>query len=435
VTAGSHGVPGLLAGLPPELLDAPISALLADAPAEDLMRPQKRQRTVPGELHVPPARTAEIRRLLECPPPEETRILTWNVDGLDEVGGPEGTMLRALAVALVVAKQRPVAVLLQEAIPPVLELLSAPQCLGKAYEVVVPENPQQPYYVAILLDRQRLKRLGRPLTVPFPTSQMGRQILAVTAEVCSTTGPPILLATAHLESTKDHAPERKRQLAQCLRFLQDMLGADVEAASSRRVVGTTILGGDLNLRDEEVKAVLRELSAESIPMLDAWEFLGSPPHARWTWDTSENQNLGVTFASKTRFDRLLFLSQGFEASSACGRGKAKAKAKGKAKAVARAGDKAVQCLLPVSRGSLASSETGVAAAWRPTSIALVGREKVPGLGRFPSDHWGLLTTWAPGEGPSSHLQLKEPSPQRPPAPSQQAFHSLSSTEAVISLDD
>jgi tyrosyl-DNA phosphodiesterase 2 len=48
--------------------------------------------------------------------------------------------------------------------------------------------------------------------------------------------------TSHLESTKDHAKERKNQLKQSLGH---MIAADHDA--------TVIFGGDLNLRDKEVQ--------------------------------------------------------------------------------------------------------------------------------------------------------------------------------------
>ena len=47
------------------------------------------------------------------------------------------------------------------------------------------------------------KRLGEPQTVPFPSSQMGRQLLSVTVQLVGANAGPLLLATAHLESTKD----------------------------------------------------------------------------------------------------------------------------------------------------------------------------------------------------------------------------------------
>lgn len=82
-------------------------------------------------------------------------------------------------------------------------MLSSDKVLGSAYEVVVPQNPPLPYYVAILLDKKRLRRLGEPQTLPFSSSQMGRQLLAVTVELVGADAGPLLLATAHLESTKD----------------------------------------------------------------------------------------------------------------------------------------------------------------------------------------------------------------------------------------
>ena len=49
------------------------------------------------------------------------------------------------------------------------------------------------------------------------------------------------LITTHLESTKEHAAERKNQLKKAF---EKMLAVDPES--------TVILGGDLNLRDPEV---------------------------------------------------------------------------------------------------------------------------------------------------------------------------------------
>ena len=59
---------------------------------------------------------------------------------------------------------------------------------------------------------------------------------------CTVKGLKFLLMTSHLESTKDHAKERKNQLKQSLGH---MMAADHDA--------TVIFGGDLNLRDKEVQ--------------------------------------------------------------------------------------------------------------------------------------------------------------------------------------
>merc|ERR1711977_323692 len=43
-------------------------------------------------------------------------------------------------------------------------------------------------------------------------------------------------------------------------------------------------------------------------------------------------------------------------------------------------------------------------SWQPVAFKLIGKEKVPMLGRFPSDHWGMLTTWS--SGPNEVIQTK-----------------------------
>ena len=105
-----------------------------------------------------------------------------------------------------------------------MELLSAKQVLGQSYETIVPENPPMPYYVAILLGKHRARRLGAPSTVPFRGSRMGRQLLSVSVELVGSGDPPLLLATAHLESTKDFAEEQKKQLLQSFQYLIGAVG-------------------------------------------------------------------------------------------------------------------------------------------------------------------------------------------------------------------
>lgn len=393
----SSTLPPHLAHLTPEQLNAPIGSLLADAPPE--YRAAKKPRVAD-----PKDRTAEIATLLAQPAPSQLRILTWNIDGLDEVGGGQALAQRMLSIARDIARHRPLAALLQEVIPPALELLSSKQVLGSSYEVVVPQNPPLPYYVAILLDKKRLRRLGEPQTLPFSSSQMGRQLLAVTVELVGADAGPLLLATAHLESTKDHATERKRQLLQSLRHLRHAV------CKTPKAVSAALLGGDLNIRDEEVKAVHKDLADEAHGFADLWSFCGAPEAERWTWDTTQNSNVAANFACKTRFDRILFISPGVsDAPGVAGLAAAKAKAKAKAAPVA----------LPAP-----SSE-----GWRPRSIRLLGKEKVAGLGRFPSDHWGLLTEWTCGSS------VPETAPtETAPAKAALGFANLNSSGAVIDLD-
>lgn len=400
----SSTLPPHLAHLTPEQLNAPIGSLLSDAPPE--YRAAKKPRVAdPNAIVIPKDRTAEIATLLAQPAPSELRILTWNIDGLDEVGGGQAMAQRMLSIARDVARHRPVAVLLQEVIPPALELLSSDKVLGSAYEVVVPQNPPLPYYVAILLDKKRLRRLGEPQTLPFSSSQMGRQLLAVTVELVGADAGPLLLATAHLESTKDHATERKRQLLQSLRHLRQAV------CKTPKGVSAALLGGDLNIRDEEVKAVHKDLGDEAQGFADLWSFCGAPETERWTWDTTQNSNVGANFACKTRFDRILFISPGVSDAPGVA-GLAAAKAKAKAKASPHAAPQALN-----------------GEGWRPRSIRLLGKEKVAGLGRFPSDHWGVLTEWTCGSSAPS-VPAKPEKAAKPAL----GFANLNSSGAVIDLD-
>lgn len=400
----SSTLPPHLAHLTPEQLNAPIGSLLSDAPPE--YRAAKKPRVAdPNAIVISKDRTAEIATALAQPAPTELRILTWNIDGLDEVGGGQALAQRMLSIARDIARHRPLAALLQEVIPPALELLSSDKVLGSAYEVVVPQNPPLPYYVAILLDKKRLRRLGEPQTLPFSSSQMGRQLLAVTVELVGVDAGPLLLATAHLESTKDHATERKRQLLHSLRHLRQAV------CKTPRAVSAALLGGDLNIRDEEVKAVHKDLGDEAHGFADLWSFCGAPEAERWTWDTTQNSNVGANFACKTRFDRILFISPGVsDAPGVAGLAAAKAKAKAKA-----------------SPHATHATATSSGEGWRPRSIRLLGKEKVAGLGRFPSDHWGLLTEWTCGSSAPASAPEKAAKPAL-------GFANLNSSGAVIDLD-
>lgn len=370
------GLQKALGTLSQDVLEMPISSLLSDAPP-----PAKRPRTEDihsGGIQVPKDKTAEIRQLLANPSPSTVAVMSWNIDGLDDVGGPQGLMLRTLDVALAIAKARPVAVLLQECVPPALQLLDAKQVLGSAYDFLVPKDPPMPYYVAILLDKKRTQILTGPDTVDFPTTQMGRQLLSVTLVVDDIREKPLVLATAHLESTKDHAAERKRQLNRSMRFMCSSLHF-AKALGRAPCTPSCIFGGDMNLRDEELKVVQRDIGDDCKAIVDVWSWCGSDDSEKYTWDTYVNTNGNCNFQYRSRFDRLFYLTPGISDVP-------KPKAKGKAKA----------------KGNVKApgSDLDTKPGWRPISFKLVGKEKIKSLNRFPSDHWGMLSVWSCGHEPS-----------------------------------
>ena len=131
--------------------------------------------------------------------------------------------------------------------------------------------------------------------------------------------------TSHLESMKDYASERKRQL-------KNVFGIMEKLQQSK----ACIFGGDLNVRDAEVASVGLPKST-----VDVWEACGSQMKHKYTWDISTNDNLDWPFPNKPklRFDRLY----------------------------------------------LSPTDSQLV----PKSFELVGRERLPSCDRFPSDHWGM----------------------------------------------
>ena len=138
---------------------------------------------------------------------------------------------------------------------------------------------------------------------------------------------PIYLLSSHIESMLKAAQERKRQLHE----------AFVQMTAIKDKGGISIFGGDLNVNDEEIKSV-------GIPngIIDVWEACGSPKEHQYTWDTETNDNFQWKCPDEyqVRLDRVYF------------------------------------CL---------ADEEKI----KPQGFTLVGTERVTGIGRFPSDHYGI----------------------------------------------
>jgi tyrosyl-DNA phosphodiesterase 2 len=119
--------------------------------------------------------------------------------------------------------------------------------LSDEYKILTGNNLDQSnsttknYYTAVLLNLKTCKYLSHNL-VPFANSIMGRNLLMVkfnykrSVDVCA--------MTSHLESTKDYAVKRLEQLKLCFDKIKEQ--------EKKFLV---FFGGDLNLRDKEVKFV------------------------------------------------------------------------------------------------------------------------------------------------------------------------------------
>jgi len=177
------------------------------------------------------------------------------------------------------------------------------------------------YFNAMLLNESTIKGTEECQMPFFPLSQMSRHFLRQSALFQDKI--KLVLITSHLESMKECKTERKRQFNVMLKV---MASEDPEKF--------VIFGGDLNIRDQEVDEV-------GVPWRigDIWEACGHDPSTRYTWDTSVNDNLGMEWKSKLRFDRVYFRND-------------------------------------------------LHVTLKPVSFTLVGKERLVS-GMFPSDHWGL----------------------------------------------
>ena len=246
------------------------------------------------------------------------KLLSWNIDGLDERDLRE----RTAYVCNVILLKRPHVVYLQEVVDPSWGPLIVTK-LGRVYNCYTSPNPPEHYYNAILTLKEDLTVAGSGLQVLDFESRMGRHLLQLSVKFA---GVELEVMTSHLESLKDYGGERVRQLKLVFEKM-------VELQKSNRI---SIFGGDLNLREAEVKRA-------KVPanIVDVWEACGKQVEHQYTWNVAENDNLDWPYPNrpKTRFDRVYL--------SPCD------------------------------------------GALRPKTFELIGKERISPCERFPSDHWGL----------------------------------------------
>ena len=199
--------------------------------------------------------------------------------------------------------------------------------LKQNYNCHCSPNPPETYYNAILILKDGASVTGVLSMHLFPGSQMGRHLLQLPVKIL---GVELDVMTTHLETKQKRRDERIRQLSWVFGMME-------------RSDRMSIFGGDLSLRDTEV--ILRDDMPEDA--VDVWEACGRRKEHQYTWDTTVNDNLGIValpndqqpLIQPFRFDRIY---------------------------------------LNPDDGAL-----------QPKSFELVGKERLPGCGQFPSDHWGL----------------------------------------------
>jgi len=252
--------------------------------------------------------------------PMRIRIMSWNIDGLDTAS----LMMRAKGVCAEIEREDPDAVFLQEVVPDSMSIIESKMINYKCIQA-----GGEGYFVAILLKNATATYEDHCIE-PYGQSRMGRNLLMVK---CRVRGVSVLLMTSHLESMKNHAAERQRQLKICFDNM-------TSPPDPKRVV---IFGGDLNLRDTE----LASIGGMPSGVIDLWEAAGKRKEAQFTWDMSLNDNKemppGAKFKCRCRFDRL-YMRQPQEGPSRL----------------------------------------------KPVYFELTGIERLKDCRRFCSDHWGIL---------------------------------------------
>lgn len=214
------------------------------------------------------------------------KVLTWNIDGLDNDSDEEDMLGRTLWVVKQIRHLNPDVVFLQELVDFNFQIIS--QFLCKGFHIHVQEDAKHPYFVAVLVNKLTVEVIGKPIPIEFPNSKMGRAALFVSIRRKGSTAQYGCITT-HLESLRESSHERMSQIS------------IIDAFAKTRMEDTCIFGGDLNIRENEVPETWKDK--------DSWIIAGKDGREEFTWDLSMNSNARMPNGSKPRcrFDRIYLL--------------------------------------------------------------------------------------------------------------------------------
>ena len=214
------------------------------------------------------------------------RLLTWNVEGLNETR--LGQRMEKLCLAMLVGID------LREALagaptPPMPDVIAlqevvrvghigyfAPHLQAAGFRLWPPEPLERTHYELIAV--RAPWRIDRAERRPFRESPLRREATIATL-AHEGGGAGVTVVTAHLESLRGGKPARVAQLREIDAWL-------------RAIPGPAVFAGDTNLRDAEWYEAAADLA-----LRDAFLEAGSPPAARVTWRGAKG--------GAARFDRVL----------------------------------------------------------------------------------------------------------------------------------
>jgi len=231
------------------------------------------------------------------------RVLTWNVNGLDD---DAGTPLRLRAIIEEIRGSNADVVALQEVVESFRSALVTTFSGIYSFEDEGASRSQH-YYTLIMFRKDRLTKQSskREGFTGLGSSDMGRDLLSVDFGFHAGTSRTFTVITSHLESgSAQYEPascaKRKQQYEHLLRKVLSL------ASSSPNRLGI-VTCGDFNLReaeDKEVRAKLKKAGVDCDLVVDAFVSAGSPAAARETWVRKINPSMATPM--KARYDRQLY---------------------------------------------------------------------------------------------------------------------------------
>lgn len=206
------------------------------------------------------------------------RILTWNIEGLNE----ELVIERAMAVCDEIESRVADIVYLQEIIPKTWDAIT--NRLQSKYYFYRDEAPHRYYHILMIRIDSEVVAEGDVQVMKFPNTTQSRLLLHIPVKFHD---HEMHLLTSHLESLSKNATERKNQLSAVFNLMSSL------SESQGKIC---IFGGDTNITGREVEQVGLPESFG-----DLWEMCGSDPRRKLTWDSTE---------PRMRLDRLYMCPKG-----------------------------------------------------------------------------------------------------------------------------
>ena len=238
--------------------------------------------------------------------------------------------LRTAAVISEIQGLKPDIVLLQEVTAVTLMLIKV--SLENHYDIVDSRDGNVVLYFTAILSKKTTIKVNLSRTISFSNSMQGRNVLLV--EVTFKQKRAVFI-TSHLESMKPQAKIRIEQLKQV---------ANLMCSFDRSI--SVIFGGDTNLSASDYRAACSSNKLKN-DVVDVWECLGCKEDCRYTWDLQTNDNQIKGGQARCRYERVY-----------------------------------MRKVDPYDEAPL-----------KPSAMQLVGTKRLS-CGMFPSDHWGILTTFS-----------------------------------------